>query len=169
MPQEIRAVPANAVDHRLLANADRMSPEELSKLIGGIIPPQNIAAHVKSLLKERNWLEDAELDNLITYKLQRALSHLESQYKDLDNMKVQLGFIRELGTRLDKRRAATTVDLDTLYGNNGRLMAQVFDMVLAHMRGALGDLIPLDVWDEAADEALAYAKGEIRKHEAIEA
>lgn len=169
MPQEIRAVPANAMDHKLLANADRLSANELSKLIGGIIPPERIAAHVKNLLKERDWLTDAELDNLITYKLQRALAKLESQFEDLDNLKVQLGFIRELGARLDKRRAATTVDLNTLYGNNGRLMAQIFDITLAHMRGQLQDSISLDAWDEAADQALAYAKAEIQKHEAIEA
>lgn len=169
MPQEIRAVPANVVDHKLLMNAANMSPVELSAEVNGILRPEVAAARVKELLRARDWLTDTELDNLVTYKLQKALARLEGQYLDNENLELQLKFLREIAGRLDKRRAATTVDLNTLYGNNGRLMAQIYDMCLAYMKGALREKIDADLWDELAQEALDHASLEISRHEAIEA
>lgn len=165
----IEPIRANALDQRLLANAANMSPDELSRLIGGVMSPVQVAAHVKKLLAARDWLTEAELDNLITYKLQSALTRLESQFEDADNMRNQLGFLKEIGNRLDKRRQATQFDLNALYGNTGRLMAQLFDMVLAYMRGALRDDIDIDRWDELADEAMQHARTEIERREAIQA
>jgi len=107
-----------------------MSPEELSALVGGVIRPDRVAAHVKKLLKARNWLDEAELDSLVTYKLQRILSEMETRYMDVENATIQLKLLKEVGARLDKRKAATEIDLGVLYGNQARLMAQALTMTV---------------------------------------
>lgn len=167
--RELAKAPANLIDQRLLQNAASMSPDELSRSIEGLMTPVQVAAHVKKLLADRDWLTDAEQDNLITLKLQAILVKLETQFQDNENLELQLKFLKEIGNRLDKRRAATEVDLNTLYGNTGRLMAELFDMVVAYMRGALRDEIDGARWDELADEAMQHARHEIAKREAISA
>lgn len=167
--RELAKAPANAIDQRLLQFAATMSPEELSRSIEDLMTPVQVAAHVKKLLADKDWLTEAEQDNLITLKLQSILAKLEQKHQDNENVELQLKFLKEIGNRLDKRRAATQVDLNTLYGNTGRLMAELFDMVVAYMRGALRDEIDSARWDELADEAMKHARHEISKREAISA
>lgn len=167
--RELATAPANAIDQRLLRDAASMSPAELSRAIEGLMSPAQVAAHVKKLLADKDWLTEAEQDNLITLKLQGILSDLEKQFQDNEGRELQLKFLKEIGNRLDKRRAATQVDLNTLYGNTGRLMAELFDMVVSYMRGALRDEIDPVRWQELQDEAMQHARHEISKREAISA
>ncbi len=158
--QELVRGPANAVDQRLLLNAARMSPAELSADIGGLMNPAQVAAHVKRLLAERDWLTEAEQDMLTTQKMQAALAKLESKYQDYENLALQLKYLKEIGVRLDKRREATQIDLNTYSANVGREMGRIFDMALAYMKGALSHEIDADTWDDAADAALEHAQTE---------
>lgn len=140
-----------------------MSPEELSRSIEGLMTPVQVAAHVKKLLAEKDWLTAAEQDNLITLKLQAILSTLEQKFQDNENLDLQLKFLKEIGNRLDKRRAATQIDLTTYHANVGREMGRIYDLALAHMRGALSHAVDADEWDEAAVDALEFAQTEAMK------
>lgn len=125
--------------------------------------PVQVAAHVKRLLADKDWLSEAEQDNLITLKLQGILTKLEAKLEDYDNLGLQLKLLKEIGNRLDKRRSATQVDLTTYHANVGREMGRIFDLALSHMKGALSHAVDPDEWDDAAAAALQHAQTEAMK------
>lgn len=169
MPQEeIATVTPNQWDERMLLRADSMSPEEISVYLGGVIRPKTVAARITELLKTKNWLTLMQQRQLLDWKLRRILGTLEGRFLDLDNAMMQLRLIREINKQLDKREASTTVDLEKLYGNQGRIMAQAFDIALSYMKGALRSQVDAAEWDSLQVEALAHARAELDKHTAIE-
>lgn len=113
---------ASVADGKILALADRMSPEEISEEIGGWYKPKEVAARIQALLKSRNWLTMAQEDQLVTVKMRELLAKLEERFFDLDNASMQLKVLKEIGTRLDKRQAATDFDIGRLYDNHAKLM-----------------------------------------------
>jgi len=151
---------ANRVDDKILAMAGTHSPEEISLALGGVVSPAKIAAHTQSLLRSKNWLTATQEDRLITIRLNNMLLDLEERYRnlDLDSVKVRLSILKEIGARLDKRAAATTEDLNKLYGNQGRIMAQAFDLALSYMKGALRDAVDPEKWEELKQEGLRNAQ-----------
>lgn len=156
-------VALSQLDDRILSMADSHSAVEISKKLGGVISPTRVASRTKELLETRDWLTEAQQDSLVIMKMRKVLLHLEGQLLDLDNAKVQLQFLKAIGDRLDKRRAATEVDLNTYHVNVGREMARVYDIALSYMKGALrGDVDP-ELWDETAREALEHARAELAK------
>ena len=162
---------ASNVDGTILKHADSMSPEEISLILGGIVSPQAVAARTQSLLKAKDWLTEAQEDQLVTLRLKQMFVELTEsrQSGDYKYLTIKLDVLKALGDRIDKRKAATDVDLNTLYGNQGQIMMKAFDLALAHMRGAFSGQIDIEAWDAEVAEALLYARGEIAKHEAIEA
>lgn len=159
---------ANRVDDKILAMAGTHSPEEISLALGGVVSPAKIAAHTQSLLRSKNWLTAAQEDRLITIRLNNMLLDLEERYRtiDLDSAKVRLSILKEIGARLDKRAAATTEDLNKLYGNQGRIMAQAFDLAMSYIKGALSESIDPERWEEVKGEGLRHAQLELTRHQA---
>lgn len=154
------------IDDAILKHADSMSPDEISMMLGAVISPAAVAARTQSLLKAKDWLTDAQEDQLITLRMKEMLADITSKdYKYLD---VKLRTLIALGDRIDRRKKATEVDLNTLYGNQGAIMARAYDIALAHMRGALSSQIDSAEWDAAAADGILYAQAEIMKHQAVE-
>lgn len=145
--------------------ADRMSFEEMSNELGGVIKPAAIAAKLSDLLKAPDWMSAAQEDRLLTIRLSQILATLEERFQDVENMTLQLKLLKELGNRLDKRQAATQVDLNSWNQNVGRELGRIVDQSFAFMRGALRDEIEPERWDELQREALMFAKKEIAKKE----
>lgn len=164
---EYRSV--SPIDDKILQLAATHSPEEISLQLGSVASPGRIAARVQTLLRSRDWLTDTQDDLLVTYRLQRMLMEFENQRLDIDNAKMRLSLLKEIGSRLEKRKAATDVDLGRLYGNQGRIMGQAVDNALTYMKGALREKVDPKLWDELVQEALLSAQAEIAKHEEIEA
>lgn len=149
------------IDQTILRYCDSESAEEISRRLGGVITPERVAAQKTVLLTSRRWVDAAEREELVLYRLNRILAELDTRYLDNDNALVQLRFLKEIANRLDKRREATQVDLETYDMNVAREMVRVYDIALGYMKGALrGDIDP-DVWDEVAREALAHAGREV--------
>lgn len=159
------------IDDTILRYADSMSPEEISLLLGGIVSPATIAARTQSLLQAKDWLTEAQEDQLITLRMKQLVNDISTspQYRDYKYMDILLRTLQVLSERIDKRRSATAIDLNTLYGNQGQIMMKAFDLALAHMRGRFADQIQVEAWDSEVREALIYAQAELSKHEAIEA
>lgn len=164
---ELEVLPSNPLDMKLLAMADQ-SPEEISRRLNGVIRPRAVAARLVALTDMPDWLTAQRQDRVLTLRMQAILDQLEARGFDNDNAKTRLAVLKELGNRLDKRAAATNADLNTLYDNQGRIMAQAYDIALSYMKGALRDEIDPDRWDELSAEALKHAQTELTKHEAIE-
>lgn len=160
----------SGIDDKVLSLADRLSPEEISREIGGVLSPAGVRVRLNHLLRERDWLESTQKEQLILRRMNKVIDELEDRTKyDLDSAKVLLQYLKASADRLDKRNAAREIDLNTLYGNQAKIMARAYDIALAHMRGALRGEIEAAVWDEAAREALMYARAELEKHQAVEA
>jgi len=158
--------PSN-IDDTILKYADSMSPDEISMSLGGVISPAAVAARTQSLLKAKDWLTEAQEDQLVTLRMKELVYGITSNdYKYLD---VKLRALIALGDRLDKRKKATEVDLNMLYGNQGALLGRVVDMALSYMRGALREEVDGARWDDLVAEAVTVAQAEIAKHEAVEA
>ena len=140
-------------DEKILGMADYMSPEQISKKLGGAVS----AAKIR--------------ENLLFRRMHMILAKLEripgSQW-DLDNLKVQLATLKELGNRFDKRRQANEVDLERYDRNVALEMARVYDIALSYVKGALRSEVDAERWDEVARAALEHAQGELMK-KAIEA
>lgn len=153
------------IDREILRYADSKSPQEISDAFGGAITPERVAERAHALLKSKKWLTSAQEEELVLYKLRNVVTQLErlDATIDLDAAKVQLGFLKEIGNRLDKRRAATQVDLETYDLNVAREMTRAYDIALSYMKGALRGEIDPEVWDQLAADALAHAGREVMK------
>lgn len=164
--------PANVVNDTILRYGDSRSLEELSAMLGGILSPAEVGAHAQKLLSSRNWLTAAQKDQAVTLKMQDLLTELEDLGNGgLDRDKIlglRLRALKEIGARLDRRRAATEVDLNTYDANVGRVIGRVVDQTLSYMKGALREKVDPDLWDSLVIEAMRDARAEIAKHEAVE-
>lgn len=149
------------IDKTILRYCDIESAEDISRRLGGVITPERVAAQKTTLLTTKRWVDAAEREELVLYRLGVILAQLEERYLDNDNAMVQLRLLKEIGNRLDKRRAATQVDLETYDLNVAREMVRVYDIALGYMKGALRGEIDPDIWDEVAREALAHAGREV--------
>lgn len=139
--------------------------QEISERLGGVVSPVQVGARIKELLKMKNWLTAAEQDQEITLEMQRVLATLKARFQDNENLSLQLKVLKELGTRLDKRAAATQVDLNTYDANVGRQLGRVVDLALSYVKGALREKIDADEWDSLVLEAMGHARAEIVKNE----
>lgn len=155
------------IDQTVLRYAAYLSPNEISEKMGGTIPAARISALTKELLASRDWLTLAEREVMLILRLESILADLEDTRANGDlnfeNAKTQLGYLKELGNRFDKRRAAVQVDLETYDMNVAREMTRAYELALGYMKGALREQIDEDLWDEVAKEALAHAGREVAK------
>lgn len=165
MSGEIQTRPANMIDEKILQYAGSHSPEEISALLGGVVSPAKVAAHTQTLLKSRDWLTQAQEEQLLYLRLQKALTTLENRYMDNDNARILLSYFKEVRAALSSRSGANEVNLNALYANQGRLMGRVVDMALSYMKGALREQVDPDLWDRLKEEALLSAQTEIGKYE----
>lgn len=162
---ELKLVAANRVDQMILSHADSSSPEEISKMLGGMISPAKVAAHTQALLKSKDWLTQTQEEQLVLWELRRTLLQLKDRFMDADMAKVRLAYLKEISARLDKRSGALEVDLNTLYANQGRIMGQAYDIALTFIKGAFREEIDAAKWDEVKGEALRHAQAELAKYE----
>lgn len=151
------------IDEEILRYADSMSPEEISQRWNGVIEPEQVAARTKQLLKSRKWLTQAQEEELVLLRLRNTLTMIEKAMSDsgmidLDTAMVQLRFLKELGNRLDKRRAATQVDLETYDMNVARQLGRVLDLTIESLRRTFISEIDEDLWDAAVQRSIAQAR-----------
>src|SRR5690606_3859221 len=153
------------IDQEILRYAASRSPVEISEKFNGAIEPARVAALTKELLARRDWLTMAEREVMLIIRLENILNDLEAARtaSDYDNAQIQLGYLKELGNRFDKRRAATQVDLNALYNNQAQLMLKAIDLATAYLRGAFREKIDPQAWDEAIAEGMRLAAAELEK------
>lgn len=156
------------VERKILRMSASHSPEEISRALGGTVSPARVAALTQTLLKQKNWLSSAQEDLQISWELRDVLDQMRNGFQDLDALKAQVTVLKLIGERLERRTRATQDDLNVLYANQGRIMAQAFDLALSYMKGALRDDIDPEKWDEAQREGLYHAQAELMKHQAKE-
>lgn len=149
-------------DQLIMGAANGLSPDDISRSIGGILTPARVMVRTRELLKAGDWLEDKEQEQALLIVLRNRVAELQNA-KDLDSIKVQTGIIKELLAQIEKRSKSNAADLNTYNANVGRQLGHVVDLVLTYMRGALRESINLDQWDDAIQEALVVAAAEIEK------
>lgn len=134
-------------------------------MLGGTVSPERVMAIKEELLTSRRWVTVAQEEELVLFRLREIVAKFEEvdTMSDMDSARVHLAYLKELGNRLDKRRAATQVDLETYDYNVARQMVAAYDIALGYMKGALRDEIDEERWDQIAKEALAHAGREVAK------
>lgn len=156
------------IDTTILRYCDTESPEEISRRLGGVITPERVAAQKETLLASKKWLTATQEEDLVIHRMRAIVAKFEEQfhresYPDKEMALVQLRFLKEIGNRLDKRREATQVDLETYDMNVAREMTRAYDIALGYMKGALRGEVDPETWDTLAREALAHAGREVAK------
>lgn len=159
----------NHVDDTILRYSDSRSPEEISVMLNGLVSPAAVAAHAQNLLKSRDWLTDEQQQRSIIMRMRNLLNEIEDMRQSTDTLSLRLKTMEKISGLLEKRKAASDVDLNTLYGNNGALMGRVVDQALTYMKRALRDKVDPQLWDDLVVEAVRNAQMEIAKHQALEA
>lgn len=155
-------------DARILSMADTHTAREISEQLNGVISPASVKLRISELLDEHNVLSDIQREQLVMIRLSKIVAEWEKMAGiSTDAAKLSLGYLREIANRLDKRAARTQIDLNKLYGNQGKIMAQVYDLALSYMQGRFADLVPKALWDEAATEALVIAQEKLEQHTAV--
>ena len=96
MPEDMEL---SEFDEKILGMADYMSPEQISKKLGGAVSAAKIRLQLQRLLEDVDWITEAQRENLLFRRMHMILAKLEaipgSQW-DLDNLKVQLATLKEL-------------------------------------------------------------------------
>lgn len=151
------------LDRKILRLSDHMSPEQISREIGGVLSPAKCRLRIEVLLDSQDWLTLARQDAVVTWKLRTILGDLESRFADNDSLKIQVSILDKIGKRLSSRRAATVDDLNSYSANVGRQIGHVVDLALTYMKGALREEVDPERWDALVDEALDLAQQEIEK------
>ena len=155
-------------DARILSMADTHTAREISEQLNGVISPASVKLRIDELLDEHNVLSDIQREQLVMIRLSKIVAEWEKMAGiSTDAAKLSLGYLREIANRLDKRAARTQIDLNTLYGNQGKIMAQAYDLALSYMQGRFADLVPKAMWDEVATEALMVAQEKLDQHTAV--
>jgi hypothetical protein len=158
-----RATTANQTDDLILRYIDSHSPEQISVMLNGWMSPARVRLRAQELVASTDWLTDAQQEKAALLKLRKWLAEIEGRYMDNDNAKLRLAMVGKIMDRLDKRKAAVDIDLNTYNVNVGREMARVYDMALSYMKGRLHAEIDPALWDEVAQDALRHAQEEIMK------
>lgn len=152
-----------SIDDQLIMGAARdMSPEDISREIGGILTPARVMVRTRELLRASDWLTEKESEQALLIVLRNRVFELQKA-KDLDSIKVQASIIKDLLAQLEKRSKANEHDLTTYNANVGASLGRVVDLALGYMRGAFREDIDMDKWDAALEEALVVAQNEIEK------
>lgn len=151
-------------DQLIMGAANGLSPEDISRSIGGILTPARVMVRTRELLKAGDWLEDKEQEQALLIVLRNRVAELQNS-KDLDSIKVQTSIIKELLAQIEKRSKSNAADLNTYSRNVGAVLGRVVDETLAYMKGAFREEIDHQKWDEAIKEALLMASVRIGENQ----
>jgi hypothetical protein len=155
------------VDQAIVRYADTLSPLEISFRIEGILSPEQVMVRIGRLLESREWLDSAQQDRLVTLKMRQLIVELEEMKLNPRVAETLIRALEALGSRLDRRAAATESDLQTLYAFQGSAMLDAVNVAMAHMRGRLTALagVSEEDWDSALESSIRHAQLDIARHE----
>lgn len=156
------------IDDALIRYADTMSLNALSFKIEGALTPEQCGARLAQLLDSPDWLTAVQQDQLVTMKMRRLIVELEDMPRTTRNAEVLFGGLDKLGARLDKRAAATELELSTLYAFQGMVLLDGVNAAMSHIRGqiAAGSIPKTELeWDRMLENAIRFAQLEISQHE----
>lgn len=172
MPQEMEIRRSDSVNDRIIIyTVEGLSPEAISEKIDGVMSPAKVRLRVRELLKETDWLDNAEQEVALIRVMRRNLAQLQRLLEegiDTEVMKTSLSYIKSILERMDKQQSNTEAKLDQYNANVGRTIGRVVDLSLTYMKGAVRDQIDGDEWDVLVREALQSARMEIEKYQVPE-
>ena len=166
MPMSLTSL--SEVDQVIVRYADTLSPAQIAHKIKGILTPEQVMARIGQLLEAPDWLTLTQQDMLVTLKLRQLVVELEEQPRSSRNAEILVRALEAVGSRLDKRQAATEQDLAKLYAFQGSVMLDAIQKAMEHMKKTLTST-PQEAatWDTALASALRVAQLEVESHETI--
>ncbi|MGO2150882.1 MAG: hypothetical protein ACTH32_06730 [Microbacterium gubbeenense] len=172
MREELELRRSDSINDKLIRlTVEGLSAERISAELDGIMPPAKVRLRVDELLKETDWLNNAQQEVALIRVMRRNLSQLQAFLEDGidgDAMKISLSYIESILKRMDKQQEGTQAKLDEYNANVGRLIGRVVDQALTYMKGALRQQVDGDEWDVLVRDALRAARIEIEKHQRVD-
>jgi hypothetical protein len=155
------------VDQVLIRYADTLSMAAISFKIDGILTPEQVGSRIAVLLDTPDWLTETQQDRLVTMKMRILITQLEEMTLTSRVAEILIRALESLGTRLDRRVAATERDLTSLYAFQGMVLLEAVEKSMNYMRGRLtkGDKLAEEEWDNAKEAAIRFAQMELSSHE----
>jgi len=165
------------VAKQAISNSDRMMLKNARKSIGEIaeitcIPAQNVAARMQELLEAHDWMTDRQQERLLIMEMEEFIQNARDMLEnaDLENYApiaaVVLKGMTTVGNRMDSRKSILDDDINKITMAQGRLMGQVVDIALTHVRATLKERYP-ETDDEEIDvllmEGMTLASRQIDK------
>lgn len=156
------------IDAVIVRYADSMSPAQISFKIEGRLSPEQVMVRIGQLLDSPDWLTSAQQDQLVTLKMRQLVVELEEMPRTTRNAEVLLRGLEAVGTRLEKRQAATTQDLTQLYAFQGVAMVEEIEKIVNAIKTQMPELSALDMvrWNALLSIELRNAQMRLAKLEA---
>lgn len=153
-------------DEVILRYADTLSPTDISYKINGLLSASQVRSRINQLLDTPDWLTGAQQDQLVTQKMRQLIVNLEEMTLTSRTAEILIRALEALGTRLDRRAAATESDLGKLYAFQGRAFLDAITVAINSIRENTKTLPSGEVdWDAEFEPAIRYAQLELAQHE----
>ena len=150
----------SAFDARLLNGASRgMSPNELSRSIGGTLSPAECAVRVREMLADKNFWTDPERKQLLLHRVHKAVDDLfeiAENSKDAQDYSAVIRALDLLRKTLADTDGATEAELMTLVRLQAGAMIEYVETIMARAKEILGEEYPdldLNVIEDAFETA----------------
>jgi hypothetical protein len=156
------------IDAVLIRYADSMSPAQIAFKLEGRLSPEQVMVRIGQLLDSPDWLTTAQQDQLVTLKMRQLVAELEEMPRTTRNAEVLLRGLEAVGSRLEKRQAATTQDLTQLYAFQGVAMVEEIEKIVNAIKAQMPELSAIDMvrWNAHLSVELRNAQMRLAKLEA---
>ena len=172
MAGQIQLGKGQSLDDALLAGAlEDLSAEEISRRLNGAMRPERIILRLKELLGASDFLDDTMRERALLRVLQKRVTELQAA-SDLDSIKVQGAFVKELLAQINKRKNTVDDALGRLYQSQARIMAEAiaiaFERAILELQKRYPNIESTEA-REVLSEALPLAVAVISEHNVGEA
>lgn len=155
----------SAFDARLLNGAARgLSPNELSRLVGGTVSPAEAAVRVREMLADKNFWSSVERKQLLLHRIHKAVEDIAEradQTKDSKDFGALIRALDLLRKSLAEMDGATEAEMAAMVRMQAADMMDYMDALMRRAREILADEYP-DFNPDVIEEAIELAREDVR-------
>jgi len=155
----------SAFDARLLNGAARgLSPNELSRSIGGTLSAAECAVRVREMLADKNFWTDPERKQLLLHRVNQIVDELMEIAKNSQDSKDYSALIRALDLArktMGEMEGATEAEIAMMVRMQAEQMMDYMDALMRRAREILSEEHP-DFDPNVIEEAIELARDDVR-------
>ena len=145
----------SSIEDKMLAYAASHSPAEISRLLGGVVTPEEVASRTVRLLHDRDWLSLAQKRQLAYIEMQEIVASFRDWARDgsKDAAEIVLRGTQQIMKFLDKDQASLSEMQVTITAAYAARMGEAISLALDALLSLLRTK-GLEISDEEMVEAL---------------